>query len=218
METGKAPKKVGGGDLRSTVTAHRGALRGRQPVAPSDALAGGNGSDVAALGPHAPSPRPPRLPAHQRAPHLLDSRLRAARGYADYHGSEERKTAHLTGTGDTRRREVRARRFELGPTPPPGLVPQSASQPECLDRCRGRDPRRAGLRSARGGAGAAVAARLGSVPGPGWLRATRFEMLRAIRAAGNGEAIFSPKVAVRLMDFFSSSRLSAPPEIFPELS
>jgi DNA-binding NarL/FixJ family response regulator len=44
------------------------------------------------------------------------------------------------------------------------------------------------------------------------------EMLRAIRAAGNGEAIFSPKVAVRLMDFFSSSRLSAPPEIFPELS
>jgi DNA-binding NarL/FixJ family response regulator len=44
------------------------------------------------------------------------------------------------------------------------------------------------------------------------------EMLRAIRAADNGEAIFSPKVAVRLMDFFSSSRLSAPPEIFPELS
>jgi DNA-binding NarL/FixJ family response regulator len=42
-------------------------------------------------------------------------------------------------------------------------------------------------------------------------------MLRAIRAAANGEAIFSPKVAVRLMDFFSSSRLSAPPETFPEL-
>src|SRR5829696_4315935 len=35
--------------------------------------------------------------------------------------------------------------------------------------------RRAGLRSARGGAGAAVAARLGSVPWPGWLRATRIE-------------------------------------------
>ena len=44
------------------------------------------------------------------------------------------------------------------------------------------------------------------------------EMLRAIRAAGNGEAIFSPKVAVRLMDFFSGARLSAPPEVFPELS
>jgi DNA-binding NarL/FixJ family response regulator len=29
------------------------------------------------------------------------------------------------------------------------------------------------------------------------------EMLRAIRAVGTGEAIFSPKIAVRLMDFFS---------------
>lgn len=44
------------------------------------------------------------------------------------------------------------------------------------------------------------------------------EMLRAIRAVGNGEAIFSPKIAVRLMDFFSDLRPSAPPEIFPELS
>jgi DNA-binding NarL/FixJ family response regulator len=44
------------------------------------------------------------------------------------------------------------------------------------------------------------------------------EMLRAIRAAGNGEAIFSPKVAVRLMDFFSGARPSVPPEAFPELS
>jgi DNA-binding NarL/FixJ family response regulator len=43
------------------------------------------------------------------------------------------------------------------------------------------------------------------------------EMLRAIRAAGNGEAIFSPKVAARLMDFFSGVRLSEP-EVFPELS
>jgi DNA-binding NarL/FixJ family response regulator len=32
------------------------------------------------------------------------------------------------------------------------------------------------------------------------------EMLRAIRAVGTGEAIFSPKIAVRLMDFFSSIR------------
>ena len=44
------------------------------------------------------------------------------------------------------------------------------------------------------------------------------EMLRAIRAAGNGEAIFSPKVAGRLMEFFSGARPSAPPEAFPELS
>jgi DNA-binding NarL/FixJ family response regulator len=44
------------------------------------------------------------------------------------------------------------------------------------------------------------------------------EMLRAIHAVGNGEAIFSPKVAVRLMDFFSDARPSAPPEVFPELS
>jgi DNA-binding NarL/FixJ family response regulator len=44
------------------------------------------------------------------------------------------------------------------------------------------------------------------------------EMLRAIRAAGNGEAIFSPKVAVRLMDFFSGASPSVPPEAFPELS
>src|SRR5215218_1855422 len=39
METDKAPEKVGGGGLRSTVTAHCGELRGRQPVAQSDALA-----------------------------------------------------------------------------------------------------------------------------------------------------------------------------------
>lgn len=44
------------------------------------------------------------------------------------------------------------------------------------------------------------------------------EMLRAIRAVGNGEAIFSPRVAVRLMDFFASIRPSAPPQAFPELS
>jgi len=44
------------------------------------------------------------------------------------------------------------------------------------------------------------------------------EMLRAIRAVGNGEAIFSPKVAVRLVDFFASVRLAASPRAFPELS
>jgi DNA-binding NarL/FixJ family response regulator len=43
------------------------------------------------------------------------------------------------------------------------------------------------------------------------------EMLRAIRAVGGGEAIFSPKIAVRLMDFFSSMRPTTPPQVFPEL-
>lgn len=44
------------------------------------------------------------------------------------------------------------------------------------------------------------------------------EMLRAIKAAGNGEAIFSPKLALRLVDFFSGKAKSAAPEAFPELS
>ena len=45
------------------------------------------------------------------------------------------------------------------------------------------------------------------------------EMLRAIGAVGDGEAIFSPAVAVRLADYFANSiRPSAPPDAFPELS
>lgn len=44
------------------------------------------------------------------------------------------------------------------------------------------------------------------------------EMLRAIRAVGNGEAIFSPKIAVRLVDFFSGLRPTTMPQVFPELS
>ncbi len=44
------------------------------------------------------------------------------------------------------------------------------------------------------------------------------EMLRAIRAVGNGEAIFSPKIAVRLVDFFSGLRPTTVPQVFPELS
>jgi DNA-binding NarL/FixJ family response regulator len=35
---------------------------------------------------------------------------------------------------------------------------------------------------------------------------------------GNGEAIFSPKIAVRLMDYFSSIRPTTLPQAFPELS
>jgi DNA-binding NarL/FixJ family response regulator len=36
------------------------------------------------------------------------------------------------------------------------------------------------------------------------------EMLRAIRAVGNGEAIFSPNIAARMMDFFAAGRRAAP--------
>jgi DNA-binding NarL/FixJ family response regulator len=44
------------------------------------------------------------------------------------------------------------------------------------------------------------------------------EMLRAIKAVGNGEAIFSPGVAARLVDYFAQAHPAAPPEAFPELS
>ncbi|MBI3761845.1 MAG: response regulator transcription factor [Chloroflexi bacterium] len=48
--------------------------------------------------------------------------------------------------------------------------------------------------------------------------ASHAEMLRAIRAVAGGEAIFSPAVAVRLMDFFANMRPAMPPQVFPELS
>lgn len=44
------------------------------------------------------------------------------------------------------------------------------------------------------------------------------EMMRAIRAVGEGEAIFSPAIATRLIDYFAAARLQVPPEIFPELT
>jgi DNA-binding NarL/FixJ family response regulator len=44
------------------------------------------------------------------------------------------------------------------------------------------------------------------------------EILRAIRAAGGGEAIFSPAIARRLMDYFAGMRPAAPPRLFPELT
>jgi DNA-binding NarL/FixJ family response regulator len=44
------------------------------------------------------------------------------------------------------------------------------------------------------------------------------EMLRAIRAAGRGEAIFSPGIAARLVDFFTTSVASMPKEAFPALT
>lgn len=44
------------------------------------------------------------------------------------------------------------------------------------------------------------------------------EIQRAIRAAGNGEAIFSPSVAARMMTYFSALRPAQLPQIFPEIS
>jgi len=44
------------------------------------------------------------------------------------------------------------------------------------------------------------------------------EMLRAIWAVGSGEAIFSPAIAARLIEFFAASRPPVPPQTFPELS
>jgi DNA-binding NarL/FixJ family response regulator len=44
------------------------------------------------------------------------------------------------------------------------------------------------------------------------------DMLRAIRAVGSGEAIFSPTVAARMMDFFAGMRPAKLPQVFPELS
>lgn len=48
--------------------------------------------------------------------------------------------------------------------------------------------------------------------------ANHAEMLRAIRAVASGEAIFSPAIAMRLMDYFGNLRPKAPPNIFPELT
>jgi DNA-binding NarL/FixJ family response regulator len=44
------------------------------------------------------------------------------------------------------------------------------------------------------------------------------DLLRAIRAAGSGEAIFSPAIAARLIDFFAQSHPPRQAQIFPELS
>jgi DNA-binding NarL/FixJ family response regulator len=48
--------------------------------------------------------------------------------------------------------------------------------------------------------------------------ANQTEMLRAIRAVANGEAIFGPGIAQRLIGFFSASKPSISPRIFPELT
>jgi len=44
------------------------------------------------------------------------------------------------------------------------------------------------------------------------------EMMRAIRAIGKGEAIFSPAIATRLMDYFATTSQEVPQAVFPELT
>ena len=44
------------------------------------------------------------------------------------------------------------------------------------------------------------------------------EILRAIQAVGRGEAIFSPAIAQRLIDFFATPRPVLLPRLFPELT
>jgi len=48
--------------------------------------------------------------------------------------------------------------------------------------------------------------------------AEKENILRAIQAVGNGEAIFSPTVATRLIDFFAIQASTLPKEIFPSLT
>ncbi len=48
--------------------------------------------------------------------------------------------------------------------------------------------------------------------------AEKDDVLRAIRAVGHGEAIFSPGIAARLTDFFTTARPAAARETFPSLT
>jgi DNA-binding NarL/FixJ family response regulator len=51
------------------------------------------------------------------------------------------------------------------------------------------------------------------------LKGARHEdMVRAIRAVGNGEAIFSPAIAARMVNYFAAPQPSHPQRVFPELS
>jgi DNA-binding NarL/FixJ family response regulator len=43
-------------------------------------------------------------------------------------------------------------------------------------------------------------------------------LLRAVRAVANGESLFSPEIAARLMQFFASLAPAARPELFSELT
>jgi DNA-binding NarL/FixJ family response regulator len=48
--------------------------------------------------------------------------------------------------------------------------------------------------------------------------ASQVETLRAIRAVGNGEAIFGPGIAQRVMGYFSAPRPDVASQVFPELT
>lgn len=48
--------------------------------------------------------------------------------------------------------------------------------------------------------------------------AEKDELLRAIHAVGNGEAIFSSGIASRMIEYFAMARPAAREEVFPELS
>jgi len=48
--------------------------------------------------------------------------------------------------------------------------------------------------------------------------AEKENILRAIQAVGKGEAIFSPSIATRLIDFFSTQVSAFPKDIFPSLT
>jgi DNA-binding NarL/FixJ family response regulator len=43
-------------------------------------------------------------------------------------------------------------------------------------------------------------------------------LLRAVRAIANGESLFSPEIAARLMQFFANLEPASRPELFPELT
>lgn len=43
-------------------------------------------------------------------------------------------------------------------------------------------------------------------------------LLRAVRAVANGESLFSPKIAARLMQYFAVLEPTSRPELFPELT
>jgi DNA-binding NarL/FixJ family response regulator len=48
--------------------------------------------------------------------------------------------------------------------------------------------------------------------------AQKDDILRAIRAVGSGEAIFSPSIAARMIEFFSAPPRSVAAQVFPELT
>jgi DNA-binding NarL/FixJ family response regulator len=51
------------------------------------------------------------------------------------------------------------------------------------------------------------------------LKGTRHEdMVRAIRAVGSGDAIFSPAIAAKLVDYFAALQPSQSTQVFPDLS